>query len=101
VEPVKHHSTNQLTELLKYINTVTGIIDDNDNRERSAKVTKAIESAVACYKELYSKRQEAACKLSLNHFFKRVESCQSTASARELVQPDCSTHSPATSESPD
>jgi hypothetical protein len=32
-------------------------------------------SAVACYKELYTERQKAACQLSLHHFFKRAESC--------------------------
>jgi hypothetical protein len=93
VEPLKHLSTKQLTECFKHINIAISIIDDNDaNRERSAKVTRAIESAVVCYKEFYSERQKAA---SLHHFFRRAESCQSTGSAREPVQPDHASHSPA------
>jgi hypothetical protein len=92
----------QLTEFFKHTDTAIGIIDDNDaNRERSAKITRATENAMACYKKLYSKRQKAACKLSLHHFFMRAESCQSTGSAREPVQSDCAPHSSAFSESYD
>jgi hypothetical protein len=84
------------------MNTASGTTDDDDaNRERSAKVTMAIESAVVCYKELYRKGQKAVCQFSLHHFFKRVESCQSIGSAKELVQPDDAPHSPASFESPD
>jgi hypothetical protein len=92
--------TKQLIEFFKHTDTATVITDDNDaNRERSAKVTRVIESAVACYKELYSKRQKAACWLHRHHFFKRAESCPTTGPARQLVLPDHATHSPATSES--
>jgi hypothetical protein len=79
----------QLTEFFKHMATPAGIIDDNGaNRERNAEVTRAVESAVACFKELYSKRQKAVCELSLRYLFKRVESCQSIGCAREPVQPD-------------
>jgi hypothetical protein len=65
-----------------------GIVDENDaSRERSAEVTTATESAVACCRELCSERQKAARQLSLHHFFKRVEICQSTGPARRPVQP--------------
>jgi hypothetical protein len=80
VKLVKPISSNQVT-MFKHINTAIGTIDDNDaSRERTAKVTRVTESAVA-YKELYSERYKAACQLSLHHFFKRLESCQSTGSA--------------------
>lgn len=53
VKPVKRLSTRHLTEFFRHINTAFGITDDNDaNRERSAEVTRGIESAVACCKEL-------------------------------------------------
>lgn len=66
--------------------------------EQSAKVTKVIQSAVACYKELHSERQKAACQLSLQHFFRKVESCQSTDPAIEPVHPDLASHPQASSE---
>jgi hypothetical protein len=95
-------STQRLTEFFKHINTATGIRGDNDaNREETAIVTRVIGSAMTCYKELYSERQKAASHLSPYHFFKRVESYQSTGSARELVQPECVSHSPASFESSD
>jgi hypothetical protein len=46
-------------------------------------------------------RQKAACQRLLHHFFKGVESCQSTGFARELVQPEHAPHSPASTELPD
>jgi hypothetical protein len=51
-------------------------------------------------RELYSNRLKAAHHLSLHHFFKRVESCQSTGGARDPIQP-CAAHLPASSESSD
>jgi hypothetical protein len=43
----------------------TMLTQDNDaNMERSAKVTRANKSTVACYKELYSDRQKAARDVS-------------------------------------
>jgi predicted ATP-dependent endonuclease of OLD family len=107
VVPVKHLTTKQLVEFFKHIDIAIGIIGDNDaNRERSAKVARGIESALACYKELYREMQKAACQLSLHHFFKRVESCQSTdsepsTSAGEPAQPDRAPPSPASPESSD
>jgi hypothetical protein len=107
VVPVKCLTTKQLVEFFKHIDIAKGIMDDNDaNSERSAKVARRIESALACYKELYSERQKAARQLSLHHFFKRVESCQSTdsepsTSAGEPAQSDLATPSPASPESSD
>jgi NH3-dependent NAD+ synthetase len=61
VVPVKHLTTNQLVEFFKHTNIAIGIIDDNAaNRERSAKVARGTESALASYKELYRERQKAA-----------------------------------------
>jgi hypothetical protein len=81
VVPVKHLTTKQLVEFFKHIDIAIGIMDDNDaNRERSAKVARGIESALDCYKEPYRERLKAACQLSLHHFFKRVESCESSDS---------------------
>jgi hypothetical protein len=55
VKPVKRLSTRHLTEFFKNISTTFGITDDNNvNRERSAEVTRGIESVVACCKELCS-----------------------------------------------
>jgi hypothetical protein len=63
----------QLSDFFKHTDTAISITADNDaNRERSAKVTTAIKSAVACYKELYSKRVKAACQLSLHYFLRRT-----------------------------
>jgi hypothetical protein len=102
VKPVNIFQQKQLTEFFKHIDTVTGIRDDhNANRERTAKVTRVIGSAMACYKEFYSERQKAESHLSIHHSFKRVESYQSTGSARELVQYECVPHSPASFESSD
>jgi hypothetical protein len=107
VVPVKHLATKQLVEFFKHNDTALGIIDDNDaNRGRSAKVARGTESALACYKELYRERQKAAHQLSLHHFFKRVESCQSTdlepsTSAGESAQPDLALPPPASPESSD
>jgi hypothetical protein len=79
--PVKHLTTKQLVEFFKHIDIAIGSTDYNDaNRERSAKVARGIESALACYKELCRERQKAARRLSLHHLFKRAESCQSTDS---------------------
>jgi hypothetical protein len=51
VVPIKHLTSKQLVEFFKHIDIAIGIIDDNDaNRERSAKVTRGIESALACYR---------------------------------------------------
>jgi hypothetical protein len=61
VVPVKHLTTKQLVEFFKHTDNDIGITDDNDaNRVRSAKVARGIESALACYKELYTERQKAA-----------------------------------------
>jgi hypothetical protein len=61
VKPVEHLSVKQLSEICKHINTSIGFIDDNDaSRERTAKVIRATESAVACCKELFSDSPEAA-----------------------------------------
>jgi hypothetical protein len=101
-KPVKRPSTKQLITFFKHNDTTIGITDDTDiNKGRCAKVTQAIDSSVACYKELYSERQKAALQQSLHHFFRGAESCQSTGSARQLVQPDHAPHSPASSDSSD
>jgi hypothetical protein len=97
VKPVKHISTEQLTAFFKHINTAIGIVDDGAIRERSWKDIRVIESAVSYY-EVCSKRQKAALHLSLRHFFKRGEICQSTFSARDLVQPNSAAQSPIFSE---
>jgi hypothetical protein len=95
VKPVTCLSTEQPTEFLKHIDTAFGITGNNDGiRDRSAKVTTAVVSTVAFCKELYSGRQKAACQLCLHHFFRRVESCQSTGSERDLVQSDHAPRSP-------
>jgi hypothetical protein len=84
---LKHLTTKQLVEFFKHTDIAIGIIDENDaSRESSDKVARGIESALACYKELYRKRQKAARQLSLRHFFKRVEICQSTDSKPSLLQ---------------
>jgi hypothetical protein len=107
LKAAKHLTTKQLVAFFKHTDIATGIIDDNDaNRERSVKVARGIESALACYKELFWERHEAACQLSLHHFFKRVESCESTdsepsTSAGEPAQPDLAPPPSASSESSD
>jgi predicted house-cleaning noncanonical NTP pyrophosphatase (MazG superfamily) len=42
VKPVKYLSIKQLTEFIKHISTAVGIIDDNVNRERCAKLTEQL-----------------------------------------------------------
>jgi hypothetical protein len=91
----------QLTEFFKYTDTAAGITDDNNAcRERNGKVTKAIESVVACYKELNSRGKKLHVS-SLPITSSRVESFQSTGSVRQPFQPNCAPHSPASSESSD
>lgn len=85
-------STKQLTEFLKHSDTVIDITDDNTNRERRAKVTRVIQSAVACFKECYNERQKAICQLSCRHLFVRVGTGQSSGSARDLVVPHTDQH---------
>jgi hypothetical protein len=41
-----------LTKFFKHIDTAIANINDDANRDTSAKVTRVIDSAVACYKEL-------------------------------------------------
>lgn len=61
VKPVESLSGKQLTEICKHISISIGIIDDNvASRDRTAKVIRATESAVACCNELCSDSPEAA-----------------------------------------
>jgi hypothetical protein len=79
VERVKLLSTKQTAEFFKHIHTAISIIDENDpNRERSAKVARDIQSSLACYKELYRERKNAAYQLTLDHFFNIAKTRQST-----------------------
>jgi hypothetical protein len=79
VEPVKLLLTKQIAEFFKHIDTAISIIDENDpNRERSAKVARDIQSALACYKEFYGERKNAAYQLTLDHFFNTAENRQFT-----------------------
>jgi endonuclease/exonuclease/phosphatase family metal-dependent hydrolase len=68
------------TQRISEIDTSIGIRDDTDaNRERSARVTRAIEPDVAFYKELYRERQKATHQLSLHHFLREVTVANSLA----------------------
>jgi hypothetical protein len=63
VKPVQLLLTKQTAEFFKHTDTAISIIDENDpNRERSVKVARDIQSALACYKELYRERKK--CCLS-------------------------------------
>jgi hypothetical protein len=71
------------TQRSSAIDTSLSIRDDKDaNSERSAKVTRVIEAAVACYKALYRERQKAAHQLSLLHFLRKLKVAKSTGAAR-------------------
>jgi hypothetical protein len=64
----------KLAEFFKHTDIAIGIIDDNNaNRETSAEVTRATESAMACYKEYCSDRQEATSQQSLHYFFESLK----------------------------
>lgn len=69
---VKHRTAKQLVEYFKH----TDVLNGNDgHRERNAEVPTGIEGALACYKELYRGRLEAARHLCLHRLFKAIESC--------------------------
>jgi hypothetical protein len=79
VKPVQLLLTKQIAEFFKHIDTAISIIDENDpNRERRAKAARDTQSALACYKELYRERKNAAYQLTLDHFFNIAENRQST-----------------------
>jgi hypothetical protein len=70
---------SKLLNFFKHIDTAISIIDENDpNRERSAKVARDIQSTLACYKELYRERKNAAYQLTLDNFFNIAENRQFT-----------------------
>jgi hypothetical protein len=78
VKPVQLLS-KQIAEFFKHTDTAISIIDENDpNRERGAKVARDIQSALACYKEFYRERKNAAYQLTLDHFFNIAENRQFT-----------------------
>ena len=77
VEPIKHLSTAQLTEFFQHTDNAIKIIEENDpNTDRSAKVSREIQNSLACYKELYRERKNAARQTSLDHFLTKAENHQ-------------------------
>jgi hypothetical protein len=101
VEPVKLLSTKQIAEFFKHIDTAIIIIDENDpnNRERSVKVARDIQSFLACFKELYKERKNAASQLTLDHFFNIAENRQSTDPGPSKERKNDDPDSPVSSDS--
>jgi signal recognition particle subunit SEC65 len=76
-EPIKQHSTKQITELFKQIDSAIRITEENYSDEtRSTRVAREIQNSLACYKELYRERKNTARQLSLDCFIKKVEDYQ-------------------------
>jgi hypothetical protein len=62
-EPIKHLSTAQLTEFFQHIDNAIKIIEENDpNTYTNAKVSREIQNSLACCKELYKERKNAAVR---------------------------------------
>jgi hypothetical protein len=76
-EPIKQHSTKQMTKFFKHIDSVIRIIEESDSNEtRMTRVMREIQNFLAYYKELYRERKNAARELSLDCFIEKVEDHQ-------------------------
>jgi RNase H-fold protein (predicted Holliday junction resolvase) len=65
-EPIKQHSTKQITELFKQIDSAVRITEENYSDEtRSTKVAREIQNSLVSNKELYRERKNTARQLSL------------------------------------
>jgi hypothetical protein len=64
------------------------------NGARSAKVVREIQNSLACYKELYRERKNAAHLLSLDCFIKQVEDHQPIIPGTSREQESDDTDSP-------
>jgi hypothetical protein len=66
-----------LTGFFKHTDIAIRIIEENDPNETiSTKVAREIQNPLACYKEIYREKKNAAHQLSLNCFIKKVEDHQ-------------------------
>lgn len=71
VAAVKQLTSKDISEALKHIECAMDIFRDRDpDFERSAKVCMAIESDMACYRQLCREKKKAATQKTLNDYFR-------------------------------
>ncbi|XP_038669700.1 tigger transposable element-derived protein 1-like [Scyliorhinus canicula] len=68
-------STKRLSRAFQIMEEAMEIFaEDDPNRERSAKVNRAINDGINCYKEIYQQKKKKTVQQSLENFFKVVDS---------------------------
>ncbi|XP_041053574.1 tigger transposable element-derived protein 1-like [Carcharodon carcharias] len=75
IPPPQILSTKRLSRAFQIMEEAMEIFTEDDpNRERSAKVNRAINDGINCYKEIYQQKKEKTVQQSLDKFFKVVDS---------------------------
>ncbi|XP_038662858.1 F-box/LRR-repeat protein 8 isoform X2 [Scyliorhinus canicula] len=72
--PPRVLSTKRLSRAFQLIEEAMEIFAESDpNKERSAKVNRAINDGISCYKEIYRQKKKETVQQSLDKFFKDID----------------------------
>uniref|UniRef100_A0A8C4RA68 HTH CENPB-type domain-containing protein n=1 Tax=Eptatretus burgeri TaxID=7764 RepID=A0A8C4RA68_EPTBU len=72
--PPKRFMTKQMAKAFRMIDSALALFEEQDaNCYRFASVSRTVNNALSCYKQIYEEKKKASVQLSLVSFFRKVE----------------------------